>query len=213
MQPLRAGSTVLVLAPHTDDGEFGAGGSIARWVEEGHRIVYAAFSSCEASLPKDMPADTLIRELKEAAKVLGVCEDNLIIHNFPVRRFQEHRQEILETMLDIRVKFSPSIVLMPSVRDVHQDHGTVAQEAMRAFKRDTLVAYEVPWNNFQFTSNLFVKLEQRHVDLKVAAISKYISQRDRAYAQEDYVVAQTRYRGTQVHEQFAETFEVLRWLM
>lgn len=27
---------ILVLAPHTDDGEFGCGGSIAKFVEEGN---------------------------------------------------------------------------------------------------------------------------------------------------------------------------------
>ena len=29
---------VLVLAPHTDDGEFGAGGTIARWLSEGDEV-------------------------------------------------------------------------------------------------------------------------------------------------------------------------------
>ena len=34
----------LVLAPHTDDGEFGCGGTMARLVEAGTDVRYVAFS-------------------------------------------------------------------------------------------------------------------------------------------------------------------------
>lgn len=37
----------LILAPHTDDGEFGCGGSIVRLLEEKSEIFYAAFSTAE----------------------------------------------------------------------------------------------------------------------------------------------------------------------
>lgn len=36
---------VLVLAPYTDEGEFGCGGSIARFLDEGHEVYCAAFSA------------------------------------------------------------------------------------------------------------------------------------------------------------------------
>ncbi len=42
---------ILVLAPHTDDGEFGCGGTISKLVREGNDVFYVAFSSCEKSLP------------------------------------------------------------------------------------------------------------------------------------------------------------------
>ncbi|MEO8151003.1 MAG: PIG-L family deacetylase, partial [Bacteroidia bacterium] len=38
------GKKVLVLAPHTDDGELGCGGSINRKIEEGSEVYYVAFS-------------------------------------------------------------------------------------------------------------------------------------------------------------------------
>ena len=53
---------VLVLAPHTDDGEFGAGGTMARLVEEGAEVRYVAFSIATRSLPEGFPPDTLARE-------------------------------------------------------------------------------------------------------------------------------------------------------
>ncbi|MCP4668353.1 MAG: PIG-L family deacetylase, partial [Deltaproteobacteria bacterium] len=50
-------SKILVLAPHTDDGEFGCGGSIARFIKDGAEVYYATFSLCEESVPKLMPRD------------------------------------------------------------------------------------------------------------------------------------------------------------
>ena len=42
---MSANNRVLVLAPHTDDGELGCGGTISRMVEEGREVYYAAFST------------------------------------------------------------------------------------------------------------------------------------------------------------------------
>ena len=50
---------ILILAPHTDDGEFGCGGSIAKFIDQGAEVTYAAFSTAEESLPPDLPPDTL----------------------------------------------------------------------------------------------------------------------------------------------------------
>ena len=41
---LSAAKRALVLAPHTDDGEFGCGGTMARLVEQGVEVRYVAFS-------------------------------------------------------------------------------------------------------------------------------------------------------------------------
>ena len=58
---------ILILAPHTDDGEFGCGGSIAKFIDQGAQVSYAAFSTAEESLPPELPPDTLEKELKAAA--------------------------------------------------------------------------------------------------------------------------------------------------
>ena len=47
---------VLVLAPHTDDGEFGCGGTMARLVEAGADVRYVAFSIATKSLPEGFRA-------------------------------------------------------------------------------------------------------------------------------------------------------------
>ena len=84
---------ILILSPHTDDGEFGCGGSIARFIEEGHDVYYVAFSTCEESVPNGFPKNILKNEVKLATAELGIKNENLIIKNFPVRKLSSYRQK------------------------------------------------------------------------------------------------------------------------
>ena len=155
---------VLVLGPHTDDGEFGCGGTMARFVEEGKEVYYATFSCAEESVPKGLPKDILLKEVKKATKVLGITEDNLLIYRYPVRIFAEFRHDILEDLVHLNQQLQPDLVLMPSSNDLHQDHHTISMEGLRAFKFTSIMGYEMPWNNIKFIHNAFVKLEERHVE-------------------------------------------------
>ena len=58
---ITAWKRVLVLAPHTDDGEFGCGATLARLVDGGTDVRYVAFSIATRSLPEGFPPDTLAR--------------------------------------------------------------------------------------------------------------------------------------------------------
>ena len=91
-------SNILVLAPHTDDGELGMGGTINYLIEQGHKVVYAAFSTAEQSVPDGFPQDILKTEVKKATKILGIKEENLLIYNYEVRKLNYVRQEILEEL-------------------------------------------------------------------------------------------------------------------
>ncbi len=151
---------VLVLAPHTDDGEFGCGGTMARLVEAGIEVHYVAFSIATRSLPPGFAADTLAREVREATAEIGIPESQLTVHDFDVRTFPERRQDLLELLVALWEELRPDAVFQPSHHDVHQDHQTIAQEGLRAFKRTTVLGYEIPWNNLDFSYGAYVALEQ-----------------------------------------------------
>ncbi len=201
---------VLVLAPHTDDGEFGCGGTMARLVEAGVDIRYVAFSIATKSLPEGFPPDTLAREVREATAEIGIPPDALFVHDFEVRTFPEHRQAILELLIGLWEDWRPDAVLQPSVGDIHQDHQVVAAEGLRAFKRTTVLGYEIPWNTLNFNYQAYVELERRHVERKVAALGRYESQQHRNYANPEYIWNLARTRGINVGREFAEAFEVYR---
>ncbi|MFZ5919276.1 MAG: PIG-L deacetylase family protein [Chloroflexota bacterium] len=206
-------SRILVLAPHTDDGEIGCGGTIVKFLEEGKEIHYVAFSTARTSVQPEFPDNILEIEVKKATRILGLRPENLHILDFPVRHFPEHRQAILQTLIDLRQQLQPELVLLPSLTDIHQDHQVIANEGLRAFKSHTVLGYEEPWNNIVFATRCFVPLESHHIERKILALQAYESQKHRSYLDSEFIWSLARTRGTQIEGRYAEAFEVLRWVI
>ncbi len=204
---------VLILAPHTDDGELGWGGSIVKFIEEGKDVYYVAFSTAEESVPPDFPENILELEVKKATNILGIKESNLIIYKYQVRKLNYIRQEILEELVKIKKDIAPDLVIIPSANDLHQDHQTVAIEGIRAFKQISILGYELPWNNVTFTTQAFIRLEERHILRKIEALKAYKSQAHRKYLTHEFIMSLARTRGVQIGVKYAETFEVIRWVI
>ena len=204
---------VLVLAPHTDDGELGCGGSINRLIEEGSEVYYVAFSICTRSLPAHLAPDTLAKEVKVATKILGLADNHLILYDFDVRRFKDVRQEILEELIKIKGDINPDLVFVPSPTDIHQDHQVISEEGLRAFKNTSILGYELPWDNVTFNTRSFIKLEDRHVNKKIEALGAYESQKARTYLNANFIRSLATTRGVQINTNYAEAFEVIRWVM
>ncbi len=206
---------ILVLAPHTDDGEVGCGGAIAKFIEEGRNLYYVALSAAEKSVPAGFPKSELRREVKRATKILGIIPENLRVLNFEVRIFPELRQEILDSLIKLREEIKPNIVFSPSLKDLHQDHRVVAEEALRAFKKTpcTILGYEQPWNYITFDTTAFIVLQKKYIEKKVAALKEYKTQKNRHYLTEEALRALAKTRGTQIGVEYAEAFEIMRWVV
>lgn len=206
-------NNILVLAPHTDDGELGCGATIAKYIEEGKNVYYAAFSICEESVPEGLPKNILETEVKKATAVLGIKKEKLMIYKFKVRRFPEFRQEILEELVKLNKELNPDLVFMPSSFDIHQDHKTIFEEGRRAFKNSSILGYEFMWNNFSFNSTCSIVVNENHINKKIESINQYFSQKHRFYASEKMVKGLANYRGLQISKEYVEAFEVIRWII
>lgn len=207
---IKSASRVLILAPHTDDGEFGCGASITRMINEGKKVYYAAFSLAEESVPAGYPKNILESEVKEATKTLGIHQSNLLIYRYKVRNFAQERQSILEELVKLNRELTPELVFMPSLNDLHQDHTTIANEGLRAFKKTSILCYELPWNNIVFSNNCFIAFDESELSRKVDALKCYQSQQGRNYASEEFIRGLAITRGTQIGTRYAEVFEVIR---
>lgn len=204
---------ILVLGAHPDDGEFGCGGTMTRYIEEGMDVFYAIFSLCEDSVPKGFHKEILAEEAKESAKILGLRPQNLFIYRFKVRTFPKYRQEILEELVTLRNRLKPDLIFLPSDNDLHQDHQTLANEGLRAFKNTSIFAYEVAWNNLVFNTEAFIFLKKPHIEKKIKALKCYKSQKFRSYSKESFVKSLAEVRGTQINTGYAEAFEVVRYIL
>ena len=203
---------ILALAPHTDDVELGCGGTIARLVEEGKEVFVAVFSTAQESVPAGAPATILKDEFFRAIPYLGVPAQNLHVFDYPVRRLNYHRQDVLEHLVKLRREIKPELVFLPSGQDLHQDHQVVHNEGLRAFKDISILGYELPWNHINFAAQAFFSLEPRHLEKKNEALKEYKTQLElgRVYFQPDFMRSLAQVRGAQIKVPLAEAFEVLR---
>ena len=80
----RDDEAILVVSPHTDDGELGCGGFISRLVAERKEVFYVAFSAAERSVPKGLPSD-LPKEVYDATAVLGIRNECVSVLKYDVR--------------------------------------------------------------------------------------------------------------------------------
>lgn len=192
---------ILAFAPHPDDIELGCGASISKWIKEGHEIYAISLSTRNENE----------NEFDESCRIMGIS--NYERYEFPVRRFNQCRQQILDRLLDIGRRISPDLVIIPSTSDTHQDHQVVRDEGFRAFKRVSLIGYEMPQNNSTFNTTMFVRVSKKDVDIKFKCLSCYKSQDGRPYLTKEFIESLARVRGMQAGSEFAETFEVIRWVM
>ena len=206
----RDNNRVLFISPHTDDAEFGCGATITRLIEEGHEIYCIAFSAAEESVPDNLPKDINRKDMLRAMRILGVDSDHVFILNYPVRNFPSSRQPILEDLIKFNSEIKPSTDFVPSTFDTHQDHQIVSQEGFRAFKKTSILGYELPWNNLNFTTDCFISLEERNVEKKISSLQCYFSQIGRDYINPDFIRSMLRTRGGQMGKTYAEAFQVIR---
>lgn len=203
---------ILVLAPHTDDAELGCGGTIAKLADSGKDIFVVALSPAKESLPPELHPDTLKIEYKNSLNVLGIADSNIECHDYPVRRLNDYRQDILELFVRLRNSYKPDLVIATSTNDVHQDHQVVAMESRRAFKFSSIINYELPWNHFDFSVQMLSELDESHLAKKLRALDQYLSQKrlNRPYFTEAYTRSVATLRGIQCGRKYAEAFEVTR---
>jgi N-acetylglucosamine malate deacetylase 1 len=188
---------VVVLAPHTDDEALGCGGTIAKLIERGYDVYVYAFSIGLANM----------NEYRNCVRVLGAKDRSF---HFQSREFNFRRQAILDALVGIKQDLEPRMVFTPNSKDVHQDHHTIYEETLRAFKHTTIYGYELPWNSFGFDNSMYSVLSPEHISVKMRALKEYESQERKIYFQEENILSLARVRGMQANTEYAEAFEVIR---
>ena len=204
------GERILFIGPHPDDVELGCGATIARLVDSGLKddIYYIVVSPAL----EDPRNKNIISELYAAASVLGLNKNNITILDFPRRILHEHRQKLRYRLIELVREIAPDIIFTTTLDDLHQDHAVIGEEVLRLFRRHTVIGYEVVRSSLYFVPNMYVKLNESHVERKIRALLQYKSQLDRYYFRPDVIRALARLRGAQVEATYAEAFKVLRYI-
>jgi LmbE family N-acetylglucosaminyl deacetylase len=199
------GKRVLFLGAHPDDIELGCGALL-------HNIINKTEVLCVTLSDNQKNPD--LRKVKnehfESMAVLGVPKEKIVLGQFTTRVFPDSRQEILEYFLQLRRDFKPDLIFVHSKQDVHQDHNTMTDEALRAFRGITVLGFDVVRSSYGFFPHFLVEVTEQDVNKKIEALSCYETYRDRYYFNTELTRSIMVRHGALAERPFAEGFDILR---
>lgn len=142
---------IMVIFAHPDDAEFGAAGSVAKWVAEGNSAIYIVCTNGEkGTSDRNISPESLARirqkEQFEAAQQLGVSD--VIFLGMPDQGLEESPAFREAVVREIR-RYRPSIVISPDPYRRylwHRDHrivGQVVMDALFPYARDHMAYPEM----------------------------------------------------------------------
>ena len=217
---------ILVVAPHPDDETLGAGGTIAKYVEQGHEVTVLVVSGHLPPIYTAEAYDTTVREAGRAFEILGVAASHFL--KIPATMIGDEPVHVVNARIgDVVRNVAPHVVLCP-YPDRHVDHRQVFDSVMVATRPvggarsiEVLAAFETlsetHWNaphiEPSFVPNWVVDITGQ-IEKKLEALRCYGSQVS-AYPGPRSIEAckaLAQFRGTQAGFAFGEGFHVIRMI-
>jgi LmbE family N-acetylglucosaminyl deacetylase len=179
----RAPERILVVAAHPDDETLGAGGTIARFAQEGSEVWVCLV--CDGVTSRHAEVDRQRECAEKACEVLGV--GNVVFCDLPDQRLDTLTLvDVITPIENCVAELRPDMVLTHFKEDVNQDHGVVFGATMVATRPSsraaarTVMCYETasstewaaPFAGGVFAPNVYVDITAT-LDKKVEAMSMY----------------------------------------
>jgi LmbE family N-acetylglucosaminyl deacetylase len=200
-----SGKRICFIGAHPDDIEIGCGALIAH-IADKTSVKCVTLSDNQ----KNPALKNVITEHHNSMQILGVAPDNIVVKEFETRRFPYFRQEILEYLISLNHDYHPDVVFVHTKADIHQDHATVTEEALRAFRGTTVLGFDVIRSSYGFFPNFLVEVNQADVDKKIAALSAYHTYDSKYYFEPEVTRATLIRHGALAERKYAEGFDILR---
>ena len=199
------GKKVLFLGAHPDDIELGCG-ALLHHIAKQTDVLCVTLSDNQ----KNPDLQNVKDEHYASMQVLGVPREKIVLGPFTTRVFPDARQEILEYFLALRRDFKPDLIFVHSKNDLHQDHLTMTDEALRAYRGITVLGFDVVRSSYDFFPHFIVEVSEEAVNKKIEALSQYETYRDRYYFNTELTRSIMVRHGALAECPFAEGFDILR---
>lgn len=215
MMPNNRKRRILAIGAHGDDIELACGGSLAKFIEEGHTVKVVVVTGTGLTDRNNISIRTpkiATEEINSAAEILGINDVEILGYQDTEVQYSVN---LIGDLDDIVASFNPDIVFTHFVFDTHQDHISTSQSTISACRNiKTVLLYE-PINPsgqgyIAFRPNLYIDIS-KYIDQKIKSLKAHNSQLER-YSEEWLrgVKSRAAFRGFELGTQYAECFEVLR---
>jgi N-acetylglucosamine malate deacetylase 1 len=199
------GKRICFIGAHPDDIEIGAGALISNL---GNRAEVMCVTLSDNQ--KNPALKNVVKEHHDSMDVLGVPPENRRVEPFVTRNFPQDRQEILEYLFKLNKEFQPDIVFTHSKNDIHQDHNTVTEESLRAFRGITVLGFDVIRSSYGFFPHFLVSVTEEDLQRKIEALAQYKTYANKYYFSADLTRSILVRNGAFADSQYAEGFDILR---
>ena len=137
---------VMVVTPHPDDAEYGAAGTVARWINDGKEVVYVVCTNGDKGITDanmDPEEVARIREEEQMAAANGLGVREVIFLRHPDQGLEDTPEFRKELVRLIRMYRPETLITADPYRRYvwHRDHritGQVALDAVFPYARDVL---------------------------------------------------------------------------
>lgn len=205
---------ILIIGAHYDDTELGAGGSAAKWVEEGKNVYKITLTDTEV-FSEDMGLKIRASRAKEnsiaAAKILGITE-----LEFPMAPYGklEYSQEIMQKLEHTIKENEIDTCIFHFCDDYQTDHLGAHQICKTASRhcKNIMMFQSNPYILTQpFSPTYFVDITD-YIDKKRKALSMYDAEHNRQGNLFETNIRRNQIWGYGNHVPYAEGFMVIKMM-
>lgn len=219
---------VVCIAPHPDDCEVGAGGTIASLTSKGKEVFIVvatdgSLGTSDPGIPPQRLAEIRREEQEEAAKLLGVKKVYWLGYKDGYMPYDKEARAKLITLIRL---LKPDLILAPDPwlpYEAHVDHrntGLLAFEAaafssLPHYIEENIVAGISPWHvrylALYFTSkpNFYYDISET-MELKLQALKKHRSQFEAGWSYWETIMKfLSALYGKKINARYAEAFKLI----
>lgn len=148
--------TIVVFAPHPDDETFGCGGTVAKKIREGYKVIVIIITDGRHAFSKILnikvnPSPEEMKHLRrneviEATKVLGLPVTNLVFWEIEDGTLEAQKKALEGKVCEILEKYLPVEVYFPLAGDAHPDH-----QATNRVVRNCIKKLKLPLVKYQYS--------------------------------------------------------------
>lgn len=214
---------VLIISPHPDDETLGAGGTLLKFKDAGHRIFWLNVTNMKTeygySAERVAERNKEIQKVKEAFGFDGFW--NLEMEPAGMDKYE--MGVLVSQFKRVFEEVKPELLLIPYRYDVHSDHRVIfdtvysCTKSFRAPYLKTVLCMEILSETDQvqcesgFTPNVFIDISQ-YVEKKIEIMNIYKSEIDVAPfpRNENAIKGLAAYRGATSYYEYSESFYLVK---
>jgi len=207
---------VLAIGAHYDDIELGCGGSLVKHVKNNDNVLMfvltdSAYNDYNGAVLRTK--EIASEEGRQAASILGI--NDLICNGLTTKRV-EYNVDLIEKINRIIDERNIDTIYTHWVHDIHQDHSAIGRATINAGRHvPRILMYRSNWyaSAIQFHPTFYVDISE-FMQIKIESIKAHKTEYNK-FGEKwiDFVKHQNRNSGIEIEVEYAESFELIKYLM